>query len=403
MEGNVQISGGTTVGECRENMASRFAASLIVNSASLGYSRWLVSPDARAYNIWDQVTSSADDCMQAMWDGFHHRQGDVNASSLRRYTAGPGRAVIMCKGEDFTWLSPVNQSAGSTVYSPPTGGDLAARTIRSLGSLAETEIGVCFREVARLNTRRRLVATFFDRGPGRPLGFTHTAWRMTASVADEAPLLAFLGVLSSLSTAYLLNLFSTNNHVLLGELAAIPIPNIETCPVDEIAERTRMALDLRSQIEEQFVRRLGCVMPDRGGDGLPVERRVLDISGLPTITINDALLRGAAVFVPRRGTASGRICSPQTEFERVLRLLLPPNEALTQDDLHIHRVPDPANATDYARLYEELAAEARNQWQLFQDALASLDEQVFDWYDYSIDNRRARREGLPWVQTARSA
>src|ERR1700692_961044 len=90
----------------------------------------------------------------------------------------------------------------------------ASEILKQLKQIAGRERGIVLREVARLNTRERLIATWFERVRDNPTAFTHELWRMLLKdSATEEQGKALLAVIHSNVAAYLINLFSTNNHV----------------------------------------------------------------------------------------------------------------------------------------------------------------------------------------------
>ena len=64
---------------------------------------------------------------------------------------------------------------------------------------------------------------------------------------------ALLVLISSEVTAYLVNLFSTNNHVMKEDLGRVPIPDPQSMPVAQLASLAQELLNERGDLEKNFV------------------------------------------------------------------------------------------------------------------------------------------------------
>lgn len=131
---------------------------------------------------------------------------------------GAPRFWPKCRSFRFTPL-PQKPSDWARPRSEEIAGQLGVvnRELLRLRNLEEKEQGIALREIARLNTRATLTATWFEREANDPFALTHEIWRFRLlSGASENRAKALLGLFNSRPIAYLLNLFSTNNHELLG-------------------------------------------------------------------------------------------------------------------------------------------------------------------------------------------
>src|SRR5207302_1777397 len=112
----------------------------------------------------------------------------------------------------------------------------ASQVLEQLKQIRGKESGIVLREVARLNTRERLIATWFERTSALPIAFTNELWRMALKEeASEQTAKALLALMHSKVVAYLINLFSTNNHVSKDGLDHVPIPDPQTLPLTQLA------------------------------------------------------------------------------------------------------------------------------------------------------------------------
>src|SRR5205823_5158370 len=135
--------------------------------------------------------------------------------------------------------------------------------LEHLKQKVDREKGMVVRQVARLNTRERLIATWFERGSNKPIAFTNELWRMT--LKEEATeefgkaLLAFIG---SDVAAYLINLFSTNNHVSKEELGRIPMPDPDSMPRVQLAALANEMLSERAALDREFIVQYSAKLPE---------------------------------------------------------------------------------------------------------------------------------------------
>ncbi|MCX6377375.1 MAG: hypothetical protein NTU88_15290 [Armatimonadetes bacterium] len=271
---------------------------------------------------------------------------------------------------------------------------------------------MALREVARLNTREKLNATPFSRGPGKPLAFEHTVWRFVArSNGDDTRLtrrLAYL--LGSRVVPYLLNLFSTNNHVVMLELGRIPTPSVSVVDERRLLELGDKAVSIRLDLEQRFASRFGMALPDRDGKAYLPPSRVLSEASLPKVLLGDLELRGDVSLKPGGAGKVGHLLESgllqvggEDSFRRAVRLLLEEHADRTWADVRsVVYMPEPAASESFLSGYDAILSEATRLWGSFEDAQRSVDEVVCDWYGFDDQMRAAIREGLPWARRRRA-
>lgn len=395
----VAVSGGTTVDESRTSTMKIAASRVLTSIPGTDSKPWLVSPDSRVYEVWEECRARANTQLRELWRDLDVRQGDVNATYVRRYLTGRGTQVSLYKGEDFTRFSGLDPSKSATAFAPASPADATGRALARLADITVSEIGVAMREIARLNTRDRLQVTLFRRGPRQKMGFTHTVWRFVAEASREDDVLLLLAILCSRTIAYLLNLFSTHNHVLLSELGNLPVPDTAGLPKPELIRSVTEALSVREALEHRFVRDLGATLPDRGGTGNPAPAAALLQSALPTVLLRDAELRGDISILHGRGSIINRLAfQGPPAFEEAVRLLASYLGSARQEDLRNLRIPEPDAAASYLQLYRDLSIQAHSNWLRFEELQSEIDEMIFDWYELSPSSREAVREGVPWAR-----
>jgi len=265
-------------------------------------------------------------------------------------------------------------------------------------------VGIALREVARLNTRDRLQVTFFRRGPDSRLAFDHTVWRMVGEPAKEEQLLAVLGILSSGLTAYLLNLFSASNHASLVEIGDLPAPASRSLPAAELAAHVTRCIEARHDLETRFGERLGIVFPDHEGAGVPSPSLVLHESGLPSLRVRDAEIRGDVRLSPGRGNLAGRLeIRGDAGFQSAVRLIVASMGTAGWAQIQQALMPDPVVAQQFMDRYNETKRDAALAWSSFEEQQKQIDDIIFGWYGLSETLRAEVRQGLPWARRAQPA
>ena len=215
---------------------------------------------------------------------------------------------------------------------------------------------------------------------------------------------AFLGVICSRVTSYLINLFSTNNHVSAEELRAVPLPNISELPESELGAAVEECLEQRGRIEREFLLPYGAHIPERGQAlNLPPDL-VLAKASIPTISLNEAVLRGIISVIGAPGRIEMLLRRDRvafhgdSSFEETARLLL----GTAQDENWTSvpstvRLPEPSVAGAWLSRYKNLLSELQSLWDKFQTGQSAIDDIVCDWYGFDSNAREAIREGLPWA------
>ena len=412
----INVAGGETIAQAKETQA-KLAKDVVISAyhTDMHWRPWLVSPDTRAYHTWEQAKQLNGRLSKIIDAWFETRQGDVNATHANPFRVGPKSAlgpkeVPLFKGQSISRYSLLPSKPEDILLPKATEEGLPSNQARvnqelhRLLSLSVPERGVVMRQVARLNTRYELIATRFDRIPPGVFAFENSLWRFLAkSHVSSSSVDAFLGLVCSRAVAYLVNLFSTNNHIALEELGAIPTPDCTTLPEKEIAELARKCLDTRQTIELQFLRHYEVVVPESGQDFTLSADKVLQHSSTPTISLNDAILIGLV-----KSLGSGKIgtllrndkitLQGKEDFNGSARLLLvAAADMIWTDALSNLRLPEPSVAGHWLDFYSKQCSEAKKLWNEFLNLQSGLDEVVFDWYGFDTVSRDAIREGLPWA------
>ena len=435
---SIQVSGGITISEARAAQVSVPANQVIeaVPQNHIWQGNWLVAQDSQSWGIWEHVkriSSNLTTLFEGLLDAtFDRKQGDVNATYLNPLRIGSGKGsfsdgdIAIYKGEDVRPFAPL-PPAPSDWARPSIASDTAAiarETLRAsevleqLKQIPGSERGVVLREVARLNTRERLIATWFERSANKPIAFTHELWRMTLKEeATEEYGKALLAIIGSGVAAYLVNLFSTNNHVSKEELGRIPIPDPESLPVAQLAALIDKLLSARATLEQGFVVRYGARLPEfeEGAVYLPPSRFLTSIR-LPKLSMAALVGRGE---VKNSGPVNGRIRSLRARnmiasaidsgkpgaatFAEILALFLhePGREDDTWSQAQNWLLPDPVAAEHWLASYRNASQQTQAAWENVVSLHQQVDMAVADWYGFDAVQRQAIRAGLPWARRQR--
>ncbi len=399
---------------------------------------WLVSNNPTDAAIWQQarmvsneLTFTLGTLLAQTFSDF--KQGDVNATHLNplrvkgrngSYAQGD---VAIYKGENANLFAPLPAIPSDWARPLPPGSNTgfttanitASRNLEAVQQLPAREFGIVLRQVARLNTRDTLIATWFERDATHPIAFTNELWRIslapTAEVQTGRALLAFI---VSKPVAYMINLFSTNNHIGKEELYRVPVPDPATFPVAELADLADRMLHIRAELEADFVTRLHAILPgtETGTVTLPPSA-VLNTTPLPKLTLGDMIARGEVI---NQGASNQRVSALHArqrivsgvgeeqpyaaDFARVLGLFLDEwsRSDQTWAQAQGRQMPEPIAASRWLAAYAALGQEAQQRWALFCGLQREADKIVCDWYGFDDAMRAAIAQGVAWARKRNS-
>ncbi len=434
---SILVSGGNTIQEAR---AAQFMVPIedvleAVPQNHIWQGNWLVAQSFESFAIWQHVKSISNNLANQLGffidETFDRKQGDINATILNPLRLGDSKGrfsdgdVAIYKGEDVRPFSPLPVSPSDWARPLPTSAQLpresqyASEVLEQLKQIVGSERGIVLREVARLNTRERLTATWFVRAKDKPVAFTHELWRMVLKDgATEELGKALLAIIHSNVAAYLVNLFSTNNHVGKDDLGRIPIPDPEKMPVAQLANLADAMLNGRAAMERDFVLKYGAKLPefDDGNAYIPPST-FLAATRLPKLSIAALVGRGE---VKNNGSVYGRIRALRarnliissidparpnaTAFAQALELFLnePGRENESWSEAQHWQLPDSVAAKAWLDSYQSVGQQAQANWNRFIALQEQIDEAVANWYGFNASQRSAIQEGLPWARRRRN-
>jgi SAM-dependent methyltransferase len=431
---SIVVGGGATIQEARASQLTVPSDEVIeaVPQNHIWQGNWLVAQSQESWDIWEHVKKVSNNLsllLENVLDAtFDRKQGDVNATYLNPLRIGGKGSfadgdIAIYKGEDVRPFAPL--PPGPSDWAKPSlvrkTENLPRETMRisealeQLKQIPDNDQGIVLREVARLNTRERLIATWFERKRDKPIAFTHEIWRMILKAdASEELGKALLAIIGSNVAAYLVNLFSTNNHVSKEELGRIPIPDPGSMPVTPLASLANALLSERTALERDFVVRYGARLPEfENGEVYIPPSSFLAATRLPRLSMAALIGRGE---VKNNGPVNGRIRSLRSRnmiisamdasspgaaaFAEVLELFLnePARENDTWSQAQEWLLPDPVAAENWLGSYRSAILQAQKRWEGVVSLQQQLDEAVADWYGFDAAQRLAIRAGLPWAR-----
>lgn len=436
---SILVSGGDDIQEVRIAQFRTDLANVVesVPQNDVWQGSWLVTNNQQSLDLWQHVrwvSANFATRLGTLLDStFDRKQGDVNATALNPLRLGEGRGsfsngdVAIYKGEDVKPFAPLPPTPSDWARSLQADNNksvgrealYASQVLEQLKQINGKECGIVLRQVARLNTREHLIASWFERKSNSPTAFTNELWRMALKEGvTEQMAKGLLALINSRVVVYLINLFSTNNHVSKDELDRVPIPDPQTMPVAQLATLAQELLNERADLEKNFVTRYKARLPefDDGQVYIPPSA-VLATTRLPKLRMMDLVGRGE---IKNNGPTNGRIrvlnarnlivctanpVNPDTAtFARVLELFLqePERGDDTWSQAQSWQLPEMVAAADWLRMYNALCQQAQESWHRFVALQQRVDELVANWYDFDAAMRAAIAEGLPWARRRRS-
>lgn len=432
----VVVGGGNDTPDAQASHSRIPAASIVdaVPQNGTWNGAWLVSSDPTDAAIWQQAKSVSNDLAFTLGTLISQtfadfRQGDVNATHLNplrvrgrtgSYAQGD---VAIYKGENAdlfaplpvvpaNWARPLTPGSSAGVL---TATITASRNLTAVQQLPVRERGIILRQVARLNTRDTLIATWFEREATHPIAFTNELWRISLAPSSNVQTgQALLALIVSKPIAYLINLFSTNNHVGKEELYRVPVPDPDTLPIAELADVADQLLRVRAELETNYVTRYKAVLPgsENGTVYLPPSA-VLNATTLPKLTLGDLTARGEVI---NRGAANQRVLTLHqrqrvvsgvdeeqpyaADFARALSLFLEEwsRSGLTWTQAQSRQMPEPIAASKWLTTYNALVQEAQQRWTRFGELQRAADKIVCDWYGFDDTMQTAIANGVAWAR-----
>lgn len=410
---DVQVAGGRDLAGAQANTVAvsrpRILSNVPTNPAWAD--AWAVFSDPAAYDVWDAALGAQQKQLSDLVNpAFASAQGDVNATHANPLRVGQPMQgdVGVFKGENVTRFAPLPTDPSDWVRPNANLTGSAARVsqeITRLMNLSSMEEGFVLRQVARLNTRDELKATWFQRGPTDVYCFTNELWRyLKRPGAAPGHAKAIFGLVASGVTCYLLNLFSTNNHVTLSQLARLPIPDPMQFDVQRVSAVVDDILSKRASLQSSYSS-LHATFPDTDGSLSISPDAVLVASRLPSTTLGNLVLRGDVAFggpgSTRLSAALRRVSvNSPAPLDQVLNIFLSAHGTSRWGDVvNSLRLPEPSVAGKWLMSYRAHETNLAKDWDGFEIGKLALDDAISDWYRFTTSQRTSIANGLPWARS----
>jgi type I restriction-modification system DNA methylase subunit len=417
----VRIRGGNTVGEAYTTLTE--AAYKKVTQASpeelngRWKRAWLCVPGGIHYAIWDHLRERVATDVERLARGrLVFQQGDVNKKRTKVYRTETETAhslPITCGAQvtDFgpwqpdVYLDPTID-AESTGLSGSALRDAVrerAERILRVRDLDHEEAVFCLKDNVGMEPIRPVRGSLYTRGPSETFLFDHTLQiGYAATASDNALVRAVFGLLTSVVSSYVLQLFSTNAHVTTNELLRTPVPELTERDMNELAAAAgalQTAGEVLHRELERYSGKLWLARISLDGRGL------LQSSGLPTTTLDILIRRGRLSKPEHRGWKVSRLVkSGELQAEDDPRLNQVMGSLLGRLDRPFHDVEHedllPAEEA-VAELSDRMAKgheTCETAYEKFLEARAQLDRQAFLAYGVDREDwQRTMIRGVPWA------
>jgi hypothetical protein len=191
--------------------------------------------------------------------------------------------------------------------------------------------------------------------------------------------------------------------VLDENLTAIPIPSLDSFPSSQLAKICSTIMTLRKTLQESFVIKYDATLAERGENIALLPDKVLEKSSMPTLSLDDAILRGIIKLYEAPSKLGMLLKKDAIFFQDSLikesaNLLFERAHDLQWQDALSLRLPDPTVASSWLNLYNQVLSELNVTWSIYLSQQSKVDDVIFEWYNFDPKLRDAINEGLPWAK-----
>ncbi|MGH2505993.1 MAG: HsdM family class I SAM-dependent methyltransferase [Ktedonobacteraceae bacterium] len=297
---SIEIRGGFSIAEASQHSTSITYRRIVANyPAKATWSKpWLVNADPATYHMWEFIQHS---CQQELGeliaDKMSTAKGDVRSTWAKPLLAAThgSQTVPLTKGEkiidwgDWSAAAYLNPSLTIPSTVPNYKSTLwVQKNIRRIVNLIQPETVLLLKEVSGLEMKRPIRGTITQRSASQPLVADETALVLyTLDTAHENLAYALFGLITSTLYNFLFSLFSTNAHANFKEIQRLPVPVWSTALEMRLAGMTQDVLQAYHDLHEHE-KAFG-----KEQHGHININTTLITSGLPTIRLEELILRGA--------------------------------------------------------------------------------------------------------------
>lgn len=375
---------------------------------------WLVNTDPLVYEIWAGIRQQMPGELGALIEHkLHIAKGDVRSTWARPLkTTVPGRArVALTKGSRIDdwggWSAEASLDPSITIPRTVdyyTSSLWVQKNIQRVAHLAQPETVLLFKEIAGLEARRPIRGTLIQRSAAHPVVADETLVVLyTLDPRYHELALAVFGFMTSALANFLFSLFSTNAHANLNEFLRLPVPDWSAEVEQQLAGLTRQVLQAH-QAFYAHKKRYGT------GQGEQVDRAtILEVSGLPTLRLEELLQRGEMVLAGQATRPlhtllkQGKLTfapalNPDAQTAIAQLLSAYPTLSYVRGGKAL-RLPSPEVATTFLSLVEQSQQERLRQQEHVTRQQEILDEHVLQLCHIHLPAwKTVIYAGVPWAR-----
>ncbi len=412
----IEIRGGYSIAEAAQTSTAIERSHIILNHATkTTWSKpWLVNTNPGVYDIWQFVRNNTDqDLADLISEKMKASEGDARSTWAKpMIVSGPGvNRVPLTKGKNIidwgSWSAVAYLDPFITI-SPSikdfTGSRWVQKQVLRIADLSQKETVIFLKEVSGLEMMRPIRGTILQRDKHHSVAADHTVLVIyTLDPAFEDLAYAVFGLLTSSVYNFFFSLFSTNAHANFKEILRLPVPIWSPEREKQFANETRTVLAAYQALHDH--EHIYGVEQERG----VIANTVLTVSHLPTLRLEDLILRGDVVL---NGTANYTLevllnrkqltFSPtlSDDAREAIEQILRANRTLTYQkggkDLLL---PHPRIAAAFLSQLQRAEQERRNKQQAASIAQKTLDYMVIDAYGITASHWHTIIEaGVPWAR-----
>ncbi len=298
----IEVRGGFSIEEAAKTAVSMQRSHIIANypTTTTWTKPWLVNANPEIYNLWEDVRNHSNQSLSDLMNGkMKAAKGDARSTWAKpMLVARPGTKTIpLTKGKHIvdwgdwtasTYLDPL-------VLIPSSVNDYTSclwvqKQVQRIANIPQTETTLFLKEVSGLEMKRPIRGTLIQRDKHHPVVADETVLVIyTLDSAYEELAFATFGLITSLTYNFLFSLFSTNAHANFKEILRLPVPAWSASLQKQLADTTK---DTLSAYRHLYAHEKGFGIGGNGDEGMVSVNAVLASSKLPTIRLEELVLRG---------------------------------------------------------------------------------------------------------------
>lgn len=412
----MEIRGGFSAAEAAQSATLLQSKRVIQNyPARTSWNKpWLVNANPTAYDLWEfALSNSKQDLADLLERKLEVGKGDVRSTWAKPmlHSEQIAHGLPLTKGKNVTdwggwstvaYLNPT--AAISPSIKDYTGSRWVQKQIQRIASLTHQETVLFLKEVSGLEMKLPIRGTILQRDKKHPVVADETLLVMyTLEEEYEDLAYAAFGLVTSEIYNFFFSLFSTNAHANFKEILRLPVPNWSPELEQRLANETRNILHIYQKLH-QHQEKYGVEQAQHISTS-----RVLQATGLPTLRLEESVLRGditlngATQYSLEVLQSRGLLAfNPRLDAASIqaLEVIIRANGKLSYlKDGKDMLVPNPRVAATFLDSLDKIEAERASIHGQVASTQRALDDMILD--AYGITNPAWREivdSGVPWAR-----